>query len=148
MAFVIDNLWLFGLALISGGALIWPLLLKGQQARRLSPAEVVHRLNREQAQLIDIRNAEQFAQGHIAQARSLPQPSATEVDAASAKLPGINKGRPLVVVAQDDRQAQQALRYFTQAGVSEVFWLGAGMLAWEQAGLPIVARSLPLSKAA
>lgn len=143
MAFLIDNIMLVVLALVSGGLLLWPRLQGGSGgAARLAPTAVVQALNREQAQLLDVRDTAQFAAGHIAQARSVP------LDTLATKLKSFNTARPVIIVAHDDRQARLALRACSQAGFKTVFWLGGGMTAWEQAGLPAVnttatVRSLP-----
>lgn len=132
MAFLIDNILLVALALVSGGLLLWPRLSAAGGTTRLAPNAVVQALNRDQAQLLDVREVAQFASGHIAQARSVP------LDTLAAKLKSLKTDRPVIIVANDERQARQAQRTCKQAGFTAVFWLGGGMSAWEQAGLPAV----------
>ena len=72
MDFIVKNWALVALAAISGGMLLWPLLRKGAGGPWVSTLQATQLLNREDALLVDVRPAADFAAGHILGARNLP----------------------------------------------------------------------------
>ena len=54
MKFLIDNWMLIGIALASGGMLIWPLIAGGMSAATLNAAGAVQLINREKAVVVDV----------------------------------------------------------------------------------------------
>ena len=70
MKFFIDNIWLVALALLSGGALLLPTLQRG--GSRVSLLQATQLLNQGKSVVLDIRSPEDFAAGHIRDARHIP----------------------------------------------------------------------------
>ena len=70
MKFFIDNIWLVALALLSGGALLFPNLQRG--GSRVSLLQATQMLNQGKSVVLDIRSQEDFAAGHIRDARHIP----------------------------------------------------------------------------
>ena len=68
MNFLIDNWLLVLIALTSGIALLLP-GLQSMGAPGLSPTQAVLLINREKANVVDVRSAEEFASGHLIGAR-------------------------------------------------------------------------------
>ena len=105
----------------------------GLPMARLTPAEAQARTD---AVLLDVREPEAFAAGHAPGALSVPL-AALE---AGAPLPAAAEGRPVVAVCRSGRRSRDAAALLTARGVDAVDVLG-GMLAWAEAGLPVVAES-------
>jgi len=133
MQFIKGNLWLIGLALGSGGMLIWPLL-----RRRLfgigevTPAEAVLLVNREHALVLDVRENAEFAAGHIPDARHIPL---GELASRAAELDAW-KDKPVVVNCQSGMRSANACSLLRKIGFTKVFNLGGGFAAWQAAKLP------------
>ena len=72
MDFILANWLLILVALVSGAMLFVPALSGQPGAATVTPAEAVHLMNREKAAVIDVREAAEFATGHIANARHVP----------------------------------------------------------------------------
>jgi predicted sulfurtransferase len=68
--FLIDNIWLIALALVSGGALLLPTLQRG--GARVSLLQATQMLNQGKSVVLDIRDQADFAAGHIRDARHIP----------------------------------------------------------------------------
>jgi len=130
--FVLDNWYLFAVALVSGGLLLWPSLRRGGQAGALSTAEAVTLINREKAVLIDVSEAEEYAAAHAAGAKNVPL---AQIETSTA-LPK-NKALPLVVVCTTGARAARAIAMLRKAGYENARVLAGGLKAWREANLPV-----------
>ena len=86
------------------------------------------------ATVIDLRNVESFARGHIVNAKNVP------LDELSAKLEklGAPKDKPVLAVCDMGVSSTKAVATLQQAGFESVYSLKGGMNGWSQAGLPVV----------
>ncbi|MEI2416042.1 rhodanese-like domain-containing protein [Orrella sp. JC864] len=125
-----NNLFILAVAIISGAMLAWPMLAKGRAGGGLSTEDAVRLINHKQAVMVDVRAAEAYQAGHIAQARSLPL---AEIDQKAASLP---KNKPLVVVCETGRDSAKAAAKLKAQGHAEVYVLEGGQQGWIKAGLP------------
>ena len=100
--------------------------------RNLAPAELQSRLaSGGQLQLVDVREHPEFAAGRIAGARLLPL---GEVERRAAEL---DRSRPVVCVCRSGKRSAQAAEKLAALGFADVRQLDGGLMAWEQAGLPL-----------
>lgn len=135
MNFVLDNWSLILLALVSGGMLLWP-VLAGGMAKGTSAQDVVQLMNREKAAVVDVREPDEFASGHIVGARNIP------LGQLEAQLAGAvkNKQAPLVLVCLSGARSGRALSIAKRLGYEQASSLSGGMKAWTAANLPVVAK--------
>jgi len=124
-----NNLFILAVAVVSGFMLLWPMINRSRHGNAVSSAQAVQMINQRHAVVVDIRPAEQFAAGHIAQARNVPF---DEIEHAA--LP---KNKPLVVVCDMGRHAGRAAVKLKSLGHAEVAVLEGGVRAWTQGGLPL-----------
>ena len=133
MKFFVDNWYLFAVALVSGGLLLWPSLRRGGSAAGgVSAAEAVQLINRERAVLIDVRDAAEFATGHVAKAKNVPLATLE----SSTALPK-NKSLPIVVVCNRGTQGSRAVGMLRKLGYENARSLTGGLAAWREANLPV-----------
>ena len=125
-----NNLMILAVAVVSGVMLMLPSLNRSRQAGLTSGA-AIQMANRQQGVWVDVRPAEQFQAGHIAQARSLP---VADIDQKAAALP---KNKPLIVVCESGRDAAKVAAKLKAQGFGDVHVLEGGMRAWSQASLPV-----------
>jgi rhodanese-related sulfurtransferase len=130
--FIIDNIFLIGLAVLSGGALLLPFLQ--QRGNKLSLLQATQLINQNKTIIIDVRDEAQFASGHIREARNIP---AKELAKRIGELDKL-KTRNVLVVCQTGTQSPKAAATLTKAGFNEVFGLSGGMAAWQAQALPVV----------
>lgn len=99
---------------------------------RLSPAELRRRLEAgEPLQLVDVREAPEFAGGRIAGARLIPQGE------LAGRAAGLDRARPVVLVCRSGKRSEQAREKLAALGFPQIACLDGGLLAWEAAGLPV-----------
>lgn len=128
------NMLLFGAAVASGGMLLWPLLTRPfRGAQEVGAYEAVQLINREDAAIIDIRSESEFAGGHIANSRNIPQAKLEERMKDVEKL----KGRPIVVVCSTGTRAHGVVATLRKQGFEKVHALSGGLAAWQQASMPL-----------
>lgn len=133
MDFIVNNIWLVTIAVVSGSMLLWPLLAQGAGGPSLSTLEATQLINRKDALVLDVRSGDEFARGHILNARSIP---AAQLGGRLGELDKF-KNRPLIVNCQAGNASKASCAALRAAGFSEVYTLSGGVAAWEQAGLPI-----------
>ncbi len=132
MNFLIENWFLIVAALVSGGLLLWPLVVSGSQGAGVTTAEAVQLVNREKGVLIDVSEPEEFAKGHAVGARNVPF---GQIEGHKA-LPS-NKSLPLVVVCPTGARAGRAAGMLRKAGYEKARVLAGGLKAWREANLPV-----------
>jgi rhodanese-related sulfurtransferase len=129
--FIIDHIFTVALVLISGGALLWPALQP--RGKRASPLHVTQVINRGKATIVDVRTAEEFAKGHLRDAKNIPLADlATRIGELDK-----SKSRSVVIVCQTGARADKAARQLAAAGFDDVVSLDGGLTAWQAAGLPV-----------
>lgn len=132
MNFVIENWMLFAVAVAAGGMLLWPLLSGAAGSSALTATGAVQLINREKAVVVDVRDAEEFAGGHIVGAKNLPMAQLEEKLPAAVK----NKGLPLLLVCASGVRANKAVATAKKLGFEKAQAIGGGMKGWRDAGLP------------
>ena len=132
MKFIIDNWYIFAVALASGGMLVWP-LIKGASSGSLSAAGAVQLINREKAVVIDVNEVEEFAAAHMGGARNIPLAQLED------KLPSTvkNKTLPLILVCASGARANRALATAKKLGYEQAQVLAGGLKGWKDANLPL-----------
>ena len=101
--------------------------------REVGPAEAVRLINDEDALVLDVRTGGEFAAGHVPGARHLP------LDRLPGRLEELApwRERPVVVCCRSGQRAARAAALLQRAGFRRVHKLSGGLLAWEEAGLPL-----------
>jgi rhodanese-related sulfurtransferase len=133
--FVKENAVLIGLAFGSGVALFLPAFGRGASgAKTISPTEAVLLLNRDKPLILDVRDAAEFAAGHIQNAKHIP------VAELVARLPEIEKfkDKPVLLHCQKGMRAKAASAILKGQQFNQLHNLDGGLDAWVAANLPIV----------
>jgi rhodanese-related sulfurtransferase len=129
--FILDHIFVVAIAVVSGLALLWPALRPA--GRRATPLQVTQLINRGKTTVIDVRSAEEFAGGHLRDAKNIPLADLGNRIGELEK----SKSRTVVVVCQSGARAEKAVRQLAAAGFEEVWSLDGGVAAWQAAGLPV-----------
>lgn len=128
------NMMLFGLAIASGGMLLWPFISRASRSgAEVGAFEAVQLINRRDAIVLDVRDTGEYAAGHIANARHLPEAQLADRVKELEK----HKARPVIVSCRSGSRAPAVSAALRKHGFSEVFALRGGIAAWQQAGLPL-----------
>ncbi len=128
------NMVLLGLAITSGGMLLYPLITRGMRpGAEVGPSEAVMMINRKDAVVLDVRADGEYAGGHITNARHVPEKQIAERMKELEKL----KGKPLIVSCASGRRATAVVDTLRKQGFADVVALRGGISAWQQAGMPL-----------
>ncbi|WP_423709779.1 rhodanese-like domain-containing protein [Undibacterium sp. WLX3042] len=132
MKFILDNIFLIGIALISGGALLLPLLQR--RGAKVSQLQATQYMNQGKTLILDVRSADEFATGHLPNAKNIPLPEINN------RLKEIEKSKNAVVitVCATGVRSSNAVSVLNKAGFAQVFSLEGGTEAWKTQGMPIV----------
>lgn len=136
MDFVQQNIIWVGLAAISGGMLIWPLIVGGTVAH-LTPAEATLMMNREDAVVLDVRETSEWSTGHINGARHI---TLGQLDSRVSELEKF-KERPIIVVCASGNRSSSACGNLKKHGFDKVYSLSGGVASWRDANLPLTTKN-------
>jgi rhodanese-related sulfurtransferase len=131
--FVRNNFLLFVVALVSGGMLLWPLVRRTTGGPWVNTTQATQLINREDALVVDVREPNEFASGHVLGAKNVPL---AKLDASGADL-AKKKERPVIVYCDGGDRSAKALSALKRQGYTRVANLSGGLAAWQQAGLPV-----------
>ena len=132
LQFVVAKWYLFGALFALLGLLLAHEARKGAAA--LSPARLTELVNREEAVVLDLRDANDYRQGHIVSSINMPFGKLSERIAELERY----RDRPVVVVCKMGHQSGAVARSLKEKGFAQVFRLGGGMAEWQSAQLPTV----------
>ncbi|MGZ3237816.1 MAG: rhodanese-like domain-containing protein [Burkholderiaceae bacterium] len=131
MKFIIDNIWLVAVALISGGALLMPILQR--RGEKVSLLQATQLINQGKSVIVDVRDTEGFATGHIRDSKNIPL---NELPQRIAELDKF-KSKNVIVLCQSGVRSSKAVMQLKKAGFNEVVSLNGGLATWLAQGLPI-----------
>lgn len=138
MDFLKDNVLLIGLAIGSGFMLLIPSFKKSASGvPNVSPAEAVTLINRSNALVLDVRDAAEFATGHIANATHIPLADMAGRIAELKKY----QNKPILVNCQKGGRSAKVCNLLRDAEFTQVHNLQGGLDAWVAAKMPIVNQS-------
>ena len=128
MKFLIDNIWLILITVVSGGALAWPALTRGKHT--LTTLQTVQLLNKSKVSIIDVRTPDEFKGGHLRNSKNIPL---GDLDKRIAEL---DKSQAVLLICQSGPRANRAASVLRRAGIAEVYVLSGGYAEWQSQGLP------------
>jgi rhodanese-related sulfurtransferase len=128
--FILDNIFLLGMLLISGGALLLPALQR--RGAKVSVLQATQMINQNKPLVLDVRETTEFTAGHLRDSKNIP------LAALPAKLAELEKfkSKPVVVLCQNGVRSAKAASLLKAAGFNEAFSLDGGLAAWQAQGMP------------
>jgi len=113
--------------------IVYELRLRTRQGESVSPGEAVQMINRG-ALVIDVRKTDDFARGHIVNARNIRLGEIQTSDKAVKKP----KNKALVTVCENGADSAKAAAALRKAGFENVVSLRTGLAGWRSENLPLV----------
>ena len=131
--FIANHTALVLMFLAVAGALAWNVFGGMQGLEQIEPMSAVQLINHEDAIVIDVRESGEFAQGHILDSRHIP------LGSFSNQLGTLqnHKNTPIILSCQSGHRSSQACRILKQNGFEKVYNMRGGMMAWQNASLPV-----------
>ena len=136
--FIKHNAIFICLAIGSVLALLWPMLNRGAGgAANISATEAVVLLNRSKALILDVRDATEYAAGHISGAKNIP---VAELAGRIKELEKF-KDKPILIHCQKGGRAKTACGLLKAQQFTQLNNLTGGLDAWVEAKLPLVKKA-------
>lgn len=107
---------------------------KGLAGNQVSSQQLTHMLNREQAKVVDIRDAQAFKEGHIIDSVNIP---ATDIEKEQTKLERFKQNH-LVLVCPNGQKSGQMATQLRKRGFDKIAALRGGLSAWKNDNMPLV----------
>jgi rhodanese-related sulfurtransferase len=114
-------------------ALIWNLATDPGGKNAVDASTATAMINHEDALVLDVRSMAEFKDGHIVNAINIP------INSLGSNLKQLEKhrNRPVVAVCRSGSRSGAACNVLRKNGFDNVKNLRGGMLAWENASLPV-----------
>ncbi|MCB1787026.1 MAG: rhodanese-like domain-containing protein [Chromatiaceae bacterium] len=127
---------LVGAFLVVLTALMWHVATDPGGKDAIDPLGATALINHENAVVLDVRSMAEFKDGHIVNAVNVP------LNGLGNNLKQLEKHRakPIVAVCRSGSRSGAACRMLRKQGFEHVKNLRGGMLAWENANLPVKRR--------
>jgi glyoxylase-like metal-dependent hydrolase (beta-lactamase superfamily II)/rhodanese-related sulfurtransferase len=113
----------------------WAMLTTSPAVREVDIAELEAR--RPEVMLLDVREPEEYARGHVPEAVNLPQ-----ADLAT-RLAEVPRDRPVYLICQGGFRSLRAAQFLRQQGLEHVVSVRGGTEAWRAAGKPMAQEDAP-----
>src|SRR5574343_424166 len=132
MDFINQNIMLITLVVVSGASLLWQFTAGGGKGQ-VSPAEATRLINQENAVVLDVRESDEFAAGHLPDAIHLPLGALGERIGELEKF----RDRAIVVCCATGMRSGKACGVLAKQGFAKAHGLAGGVDAWLAAGYPL-----------
>jgi rhodanese-related sulfurtransferase len=132
MEFINQNILLVSIVVVSGLGLLWPLLGRSNK-NEVNPAQATLLINREDAHIVDVREADEFSGGHLPEARNIPLAKLADRVGEIEKY----KDKPVIVCCAAGMRSAKGCGELSKLGFGRVYSLAGGVDAWVGAGYPV-----------
>ena len=136
--FVLNHPYLFSLFFVILTLLIWNIfgdIVGG--AKILTSSQVTHLINREGAEIVDIRSPREFENGHIVNAKNI---SREQLPGEIKKLRKNNKKGIIFCCENGNISVKEAQKLIKQ-GEEMIFCLKGGIASWQHSSLPLTKKN-------
>jgi len=134
MQFFITNWMLELIIVLSGAMLLWPLMQgRFSKLKEVGTLQATQLINRNNAVLLDVRDAKEFAGGHLPNALHIPLSELGSRGPELAKL----TSRPVIAYCERGQRSRAAGTALAKLGFTDIYQLTGGFRAWKDAGLPV-----------
>jgi len=131
----VSNHWVLFLELvIIVGVLLGTTVLAPLRGyKSIGPADVTRLINHEDAVVLDVREGNEFHEGHIVNSIHVP------LSALKTRVGELEKfsSRPVIVSCRSGHRSANACSTLRKRGFKNLYNMGGGILAWKNANLPL-----------
>jgi rhodanese-related sulfurtransferase len=103
------------------------------RANQMDPTAAIRLMNNDDAVILDVREATDFNNGHIKNAKNIP------ITSLKSQLDSLikDKNKPVLAYCRSGNVSGKACRILKSSGFSDVHNLAGGILNWQEANLPL-----------
>ena len=127
------------LLLVGGFVVVLTLVIKAEyehqsgRTNQLDPTAAIRLMNNDDAVVLDVREAADFNNGHIKNAKNIPLSSLKSQLDSLVK----DKNTPVLAYCRSGNISGKASRILKSSGFSNVHNIAGGILSWQEANLPL-----------
>lgn len=133
MEFIQQNMYLVAIALVSGFALLVMTFRRPGDRNSVNSTQATMLINREEAEVVDVREPDEYSAGHLPESRNIP---AARLEERVGELDKF-KDTPVILVCQTGARSTAACKQLIKLGFSRVHNLEGGINGWRAASLPL-----------
>lgn len=134
MEFILQNLLMVAVAVLSGTALlVMSFRRPGGGRNGVTSSQATLLINRENAQVVDVREPAEYVDGHLPESRNIPLARLEERVGELSEF----KDTPLILVCQNGVRSASACKQLEKLGFGKARNLEGGISGWRTAGLPL-----------
>src|SRR5256885_17056632 len=133
LKFVTDNIFLVGVAFVSGAMLVWPAVRRGAAGASVSTLQATLLINQQNALVLDVREAGEYEKGHMLNARNI---ALGELESRAGEIEK-HRAKPVIVVCDDGNPSGRAAAALRKQGFEQVFTLNGGAKGCRPKGLAL-----------
>ena len=133
LEFIANHLFLVSLLVAISSLLLWNIFAGSIGATQVVPAEVTRLINHENAEVLDLRSAEEFEKGHIINSVNLAAATLEEKQKELEKY----KDKTVILCCNQGQESIRIARILKMKGLEKLFCLKGGIAAWRNANLPL-----------
>lgn len=134
MQFIQNNIWMILVALSSGLMLLWSFF--GNRVRGINEVDcagALQLINHKNALVLDVREEQEFSNGHLLNAKLIPLGKLNERIGELERY----RNQPIVVVCRSGQRSASACAALTKQGFAQAYNLAGGVIAWQKSNLPL-----------
>jgi rhodanese-related sulfurtransferase len=102
-----------------------------QGISEMTPSEALPGVEGAYSQLVDVREPDEYASGHVSRARNIP------LSTLAVNMDKIEKNEPVYLICRTDNRSREAAKILADAGFAKVVVIMGGTEAWREANLPM-----------
>ena len=118
----------------SGAMLLWSYFgSKIQGIKEVGTTEALQLINHKEAVIVDVREANEFANGHLINSKLIP------LGTLKGRVGELEKyrDRPILLVCRSGQRSRIATSQLKNQGFTQTYNLIGGVVAWQKADLPL-----------
>jgi rhodanese-related sulfurtransferase len=131
--FIANHTFLVLSFLAVAGFLAWNIFGGAAGLEQVDPMQAVQLINHEDAVIVDVRESSEFIKGHVLDAMHVPLGSLSNQLGKLQKY----KNSPVILSCQSGHRSAQACKTLKQNGFEKIYNMRGGIMAWQNAGLPV-----------
>ncbi|ART80586.1 rhodanese-like domain-containing protein [Oceanisphaera avium] len=117
--------------------IVMTVMTKFSKVHNIPTQEAVLLINKQDAVVVDVRNADEFRKGHISGAINVP---ASQLKANDLSQIQKYQQKPIILVCETGMTTTSIGRVLTKADYAQVYALRGGMSDWRTQNLPVTKR--------
>ena len=134
MQYLQSNYMMVIVFISSGAMLLWSYFgSKIQGIKEVGTIEALQLINHKEAVIVDVREAKEFAGGHLINAKLIP------LGSLNSRIGELEKyrDRPILLVCRSGQRSKVATSQLNKQGFTQTYNLIGGVVAWQKSDLPL-----------